>query len=176
MPACSGVGEVDRDLRVLDPPGGAGVLPLHPDRAAALLHVPGLVDDQHRAGLAEVGDDVVAQGRSDAVGVPDRPGQQVLHAVGRGIAGVLGKRPTVLARQIGQQPQHEGADPAPALDPAEPAGYPIQQLIDARAPAGRPYLTPATTAGPSDVHTPDDGHAVAALLSQSRSSDLRLEY
>lgn len=31
---------VDRDLGVLDPPGGAGVLALHPDRAHAFLQVP----------------------------------------------------------------------------------------------------------------------------------------
>jgi hypothetical protein len=39
-----------------------------------------------------------------------------------------------------------------------------------------PTLTRTTTAGPSDVHTPDDGHAVAALVSQSRSSALQMEY
>src|SRR4051794_36981879 len=32
-------------------------------------------------------------------------------------------------------------------------------------------LARATTAGLSDVHTPDDGHAVAALFSRSRSCD-----
>ena len=65
----------------------------------------------------------------DAVGVPSGPPEHVLHAIGGGIPGVLGDRPAVLARQIGQQPQHEGADPPPALDSAEPVGDPIQQLI-----------------------------------------------
>jgi hypothetical protein len=47
--------------------------------------------------------------------------------------------------------------------------------MPADQPAG-PSLAHAATAGPSDVLTPDDGHAVAALLSRPRSSDLRLEY
>jgi hypothetical protein len=63
----------------------------------------------------------------------------MLHTVARRLAGVLDQRPAVLPRQIGQQPEQEPADPAPALDPAEPAGDPIQQLIDARRPAGRSY-------------------------------------
>src|SRR4051794_11873517 len=39
-----------------------------------------------------------------------------------------------------------------------------------------PTLARAITAGPSDVLTPDDGHAVAALVSPTRLSDLRLGY
>ena len=34
VPARRGIGQVDRDLGVLDPPGGAGVLALHPDACA----------------------------------------------------------------------------------------------------------------------------------------------
>jgi hypothetical protein len=45
----AGVGQVDRDLRTLDPPRGAGVLALHPDRGGALLQVPGLIDQQDPA-------------------------------------------------------------------------------------------------------------------------------
>ena len=41
-------------VAVLDPSGGTGVLALHPGGAEALLQEPGLVDDQHPAGLAEV--------------------------------------------------------------------------------------------------------------------------
>jgi hypothetical protein len=113
--------------------------PLHPDRAAALLQIPGLVDHQHRAGIGEVLDDVAAQILCDPVGVPDRPGQQMLHAIGRAVAGVLGDRPAVLPRQVGKQCQQEPADPPPRLDPAEPTADPIQQLIDPCLPAGRPY-------------------------------------
>jgi hypothetical protein len=116
--------------------------PLHADRVPALLHIPGLIDDQHRPGITQVLNHVGPQVCLNPVGVPDGAGQQVLHAIGRAVAGVLGDRPAVLPRQVGQQPQQESADPAPALDPGEPAGDPIGQLIDARRPAGRPYPGP----------------------------------
>ncbi|ANP51876.1 hypothetical protein AVL59_21925 [Streptomyces griseochromogenes] len=38
--ALAGVDEVDGDLGVLDPPGGAGVLALDPDRASPLFTSP----------------------------------------------------------------------------------------------------------------------------------------
>ena len=64
MPAAAGVHQVDRDLGVLDPPGGAGVLALYPNGSGALLEVAGLVHHQHRPRIAqvlhEVGADVVA--------------------------------------------------------------------------------------------------------------------
>src|SRR3954470_24201521 len=87
-------------------------------------------------------DDVVAQVLTDPVGVPDRPGQQMLHAIRRGLAGMLGECPAVLARQVGQQREQEPADPTPPLDPGEPAGDPIQQLVHACRPASRPYPGP----------------------------------
>jgi hypothetical protein len=40
-------------LGVLDPPGRAGVLALHPDRGLALLEVPGLVYHQDRIGVTQ---------------------------------------------------------------------------------------------------------------------------
>ena len=41
VPACAaGGGQVDRDLRILDPARGAGVRALHPGRARALLQLP----------------------------------------------------------------------------------------------------------------------------------------
>jgi hypothetical protein len=45
---------VHGELAVLDLPGGAGVLPLHADGVPALLQVTGLIDDQHRIGVAEL--------------------------------------------------------------------------------------------------------------------------
>jgi hypothetical protein len=95
-----------------------------------------------RWSMTEMVDDVVAQVFGHPVGVPDRAGQQMLHAVGRGVADVLGDRPGVLARQIGQQPEQEPADPPPQLHPTEPARDPLGQLIHARRPAGRPYPGP----------------------------------
>ena len=86
--------------------------------------------------LHDIGAHVVA----DPVVVPHRPTQQVLHPIGAGIAGVLGDRPAVLTRQVGQQPQHERPGPPARLDPAKPARDPTQQLLQARLPSGRVYL------------------------------------
>src|SRR3954451_6039562 len=65
--------------------------------------------------------------------------------------------------------------PLGAIRANRPAIRSVSSSTPADQPAG-PTLARATTAGPSEVHTPDDGHAVAALVSQPRSSDLRLEY
>jgi hypothetical protein len=53
VPAAGGVGEIDRDLGVLDPAHGAGVLALHSDGVFALLQIAGLVHDQHRLRLTQ---------------------------------------------------------------------------------------------------------------------------
>src|SRR3954468_21017701 len=65
--------------------------------------------------------------------------------------------------------------PRSSIRPNRPAIRSASSSTPAVQPAG-PTLARATTAGPSDVLTPDDGYAVAALVSRSRSSDLRLEY
>ena len=83
----------------------------------------------------EIATDVVA----DGVGIPDRPGQQMLHAVRAGFPGMLGERPAVLPRQLGQQPGDERPDPPPRLHPSEPAGDPAQQLVEPHLPVGRVY-------------------------------------
>jgi hypothetical protein len=106
---------------------------------AALLEVPGLVDDQHRARVSQVLQQPVADVVADGILIPDRPGQQVLQAVGGGLAGVLGDRPAVLSGQVGQQPEDQRPGVPSRLHPAEPAGDPTQQLIQPRLPAGRGY-------------------------------------
>jgi len=82
-------------------------------------------------------DQVVTNVVADGVVVPDRPSQQVLHPVRGGVPGVLGDRPAVLARQIGQQPEHERLGAPSGLHPAEPARDPTQQLVQSRLPSGR---------------------------------------
>jgi hypothetical protein len=140
VPRIAGVQEIDGDLGVLDPTGGAGVLALRSHRLEALLEIPGLVDDQHRLGVAQVLDQVGAEVIADPVVVPDRPGQQVLHPIGAGIPSVLGDRPTVLMWQVGQEPEDERPGPPAWLHSAEPARDPAQQLPQARLPAGRVNL------------------------------------
>jgi hypothetical protein len=83
--------------------------------------------------LDEVGADIIAEG----VFVPDRPGEQVLHPIRGGIAGVLGDRPAVLARQVGQQAAHERLGPAAKIHPSEPACDPAHHLVEQLLPPGR---------------------------------------
>ena len=139
VPARGSIAKVDRDLGVLDPARGAGVLPLHPRRGGAFLHVPRLINHQHRAGITQLLHDVTAHVVADPAGVPPGPGQQVLHPVRSPVPGMLGDRPAVLARQLGQQAQHERPGPAPRLHPAEPGTGPGHQLIECPQPAARVY-------------------------------------
>jgi hypothetical protein len=186
MPAAAGVHQGDGDLGVLDPPGGAGVLALHPNRCRPLLEVAGLVHHQHRLGVAQVLDHVVAEVIAHLVVIPHRPGQQVLHPVRVGVAGVLGDRPAVLAWQLRQQAAHERPGPPPKVRPSEPTRDPAQQLVEQPLPAGgvdvyavacghRLMFGPHTTrsSAVAALSTRRLGHAV---LHDQPGHDLRLEY
>jgi hypothetical protein len=81
-------------------------------------------------------DDVVPDLIADRVLVPDRTAQQVLHAIGGRIPGVLSQRPAVLAGQLGQPPAHERGCSPPGFHPSEVAGDTAQQLIQGLLPAG----------------------------------------
>jgi hypothetical protein len=185
MPCPAGVHQVDRDLGVLDPPSGAGVLALDPNGRRPLLEIAGLVHHQHRLGVAEVLDHIGAHVVADRVVVPDRPGQQVLHPVGVGVAGVLGDRPAVLARQIGQQPQHECPGMPAWLYPAKPARDPAQQLLQPCPPPGRGYAVACGHRLIFGCRHNTRSSAVAALVCSpgppadpphQPGHDLRLEY
>ena len=63
----------------------------------------------------------------------------MLHAVRITVAGVLGDGPTVLPRQIRQQPEQELPGPPPGLHPGEPTGHPIEQPVRLGRPPGGPY-------------------------------------
>ncbi len=93
------------DLGVLDAPGGAGVLALHPDRMHALLHFPSFINHEYGTRVTEGFDDVVAQVVTNLIGVPFRPCQQMLQPVG-GTA-VFGDRPAILAVQARDHPGHQ---------------------------------------------------------------------
>jgi hypothetical protein len=94
-------------LGVFDSPGGAGVLALGADGTAALLHVAGLVDHQHRIVVAEMIDHIATQVVAHSVGVPLRPRQQMLQPVRAGVTAEFGQRPAALPVDVGDQPQHQ---------------------------------------------------------------------
>jgi hypothetical protein len=183
VPGARGIHQVNGHLGVLDAASSAGVLALHPNRLGALLEVPGLVNDQHRLGVAQVLDDVGAHVIADLVFVPHRPAEQVLHPVGAGVAGVLGDRPAVLTRQIGQQPEHEHLGPPSWLHSAKPTRDPIQQLVQARGPSGRVYAVACGHRLISGCPHNTGSSTVATLICSPASSplpdqpghDLRLE-
>ena len=98
-----GVGEVDRDLAVLDLAGHTGVLAGDPDGVAALLQIAGLAGDQDHVVGAQMVDDVAAQGGGQGVLVQACPAEQVLDPVRGGVCGLLGQGPAVLTGQQGEQ-------------------------------------------------------------------------
>ena len=83
--------------------------------------------------------DVAAQVIAHPVGIPAGPRQQVLHPIRRGIPAPLSDGPAVLARQFGQQAQHERPGPAPRLHPAETRSDQAHQLIEHPHPPARVY-------------------------------------
>ena len=83
--------------------------------------------------------DETAQIITHAIGVPPSPRQQMLHPIRGGVPGMLSDCPAVLARQAGQQAQHERPRPAPRLHPAETRPDPEHQLIEQPQPPGRVY-------------------------------------
>jgi hypothetical protein len=92
-------------LTVVDLPGGAGVLPLHPRRPAALLDEPGLIHHQHRTVIPEPLGDVTTQVITGRVDVPAIVTEQPLHPLRIGIPGKLRDRPAVLPLALRQQPE-----------------------------------------------------------------------
>jgi len=96
VPPRRGVGQIHRELGVLDAAGGAGLLALHPDRRSALLHIPGLVDDQDAARSPEGLDHVPTQVITHRIGILRRTRQQVLQPIRRQITSLLGDRPAIL--------------------------------------------------------------------------------
>jgi hypothetical protein len=169
VPTPAGVDQVDGYLGILDPARSAGVLALDADGAGALLHIPGLVDHQHRLVVVQMLHHVPTHVVACLVGVPPGPSQHVLHAVRGGFPGPLGDCPAVLARQVRQQPEHQFPRSASGFDPREPSRYPAHQALERLLPAGRVY--PATCGHRVIVclHTPMISGGRAHLLAGERT-------
>jgi len=117
-------------------------LALDPDRVGALLHIPGLVHDQHRGLVVQMLHDVVADIVADGVGVPGGPRQQVLHAVRIRFPCPLRDRPAVLARQVREQSQHQPSRAQTGFDPGEPARDTAHGHLERLPPTDRIYAVP----------------------------------
>jgi hypothetical protein len=124
----SRVGQEHADLGVLDPAGRAGVLARHPGRVRALLDEPGLVPHQHRGGVAQVFDGVLAQVITHAVSVPAGAVEQPLHPIRGQLPGLFSQPPAVLALQRAEQPLQVPKGSAARLDASEPRPDPLVQL------------------------------------------------
>ena len=127
MPA--GIGEKHPDLTVLDAAGGAGVLAFDAGRLVALLEKAGLVEHQHGVRIAEMLDDIGAQVIAHGVGIPVHAGEEILHAIGAGIAGGFRQVPAVLALERREQALQIGPGAAAWFDAAEPGSNPGDEII-----------------------------------------------
>lgn len=96
----------------------------------ALLLLPGLVEDQHRAGRGQVPDGEAAYGVAGGVLVPDCLVEQALQSEGTGRSGVLGDHPAVLAWQVGQQTAQVVQRVCPRLTASEERGEVGREVVE----------------------------------------------
>jgi hypothetical protein len=85
----------DPDLAVLDLAGRAAIWPGHAGRVLPCFQKSRLVDDQHAVRVPQMLDHIAAQLIAHGLGLPQGAAQQVLKAIGRGIAGHFGQWPAV---------------------------------------------------------------------------------
>jgi hypothetical protein len=139
VPGRCRIRKVDRDLGVLNPARGAGVLALHPCRTGPLLEVSGFVNHEHGIVVTEVVDDVTAEIVTDQVGVLDGAGQQMLQRIRCLRAAVLGDGPAVLPVQIGEQTEHQLGCVSACFVPGKRAADPVQHVSEPGPPSVRVY-------------------------------------
>jgi hypothetical protein len=102
------VSKKDTDLTVLYAACCTGVLALHAHTLVSLFEKSRLIDNQHALGISEIIDDILLEIVPHLVGVPSGAAPQVLDAVRRLIARLLGQRPAVLALDRAKQPLQLG--------------------------------------------------------------------
>ena len=131
----SGIAQKHPDLRVLDPPGRAGVLPLHARRLRSLLQETRLVQHQHRVRIAQVIGHISLQVVAHRIGIPAHPAQELLNPVRARIARRFRQLPAVLALHRRQKTAQIRRRPPTRLGPAEPSGKPFQNRLQTARPA-----------------------------------------
>ena len=162
VPEPGGIGKEHPDLAVLRPPRGTGILSLDSRRPGALFQEPGVIGDQHPAGVAQMLHHIRADVIADPVHLPVRAAQQPLHPIGTPLAGPFRQRPAVLPLQARDQPGHILPHPGPRLGAGEPARDPLVQLIQ----PGRDKIHHHALNDPSQNRL----SAVAVLRARSRTS------
>jgi hypothetical protein len=91
-----------------------------PAERLPFLHKARLVQHQHRLGVPQVLDHVLAQVIADLIGVPPRAIQQPLHPLWGLLTRLFGQPPAVLAPDLAQQSLRVGQHAAARLRSPEP--------------------------------------------------------
>src|SRR4051812_49699821 len=128
MTLCTGIGQENTDLAVLDPPRRPGILARPAGRPGSLLQEPGLVDDQHAVWRPQVLDHITATQVARLVLVPQDMRQNPLGAPGAAVPDRFGQLPAVLALGRAEQPLQIQTRLAPRLRTPEQLTHPPLQL------------------------------------------------
>jgi hypothetical protein len=101
----------------------------------ALFQKASLIDHQHGLRIPQMLDDIAAQRIAHRLGVPQRPAQQMLKGIRRGIPAHLGQLPAVLALGRTQQAAQIGHGPLPRLSALEIGGQAALNIVQVRGPS-----------------------------------------
>jgi len=136
VPARGGIRAVHRVHAVGDPTRAAHVLTLHPGGRRALFLLPGLVQRRYPQRLVgQVLGRIPPDHAHRRVVVPHRMVEQSLGSVRRGVPGMFGDGPAVLARQVAHQRRDVALGLLKRLHPAETRPQPAMQLVQVRCRA-----------------------------------------
>jgi hypothetical protein len=113
---------------------GAAILHLHACRVLPPLRKARLINGHHGSLSAELLQGVGTQVIAHAVGVPDRLGEQALHPVGCGFAGLLGQLPAVFALDGTEQALQVGQRPTTRLWSGKARGQAAMQVGEFKRP------------------------------------------
>jgi hypothetical protein len=111
----AGIAQKQADLTVVHRARRPAVLASDASRVAALFQKAGFVEHQDRLRVPQMLQNIAAQLIADGLGVPQRPAQQVLEAIGHGIPADLRQLPAVLPLGGTEQTPQIGHGPLPRL-------------------------------------------------------------
>src|SRR6266566_2188439 len=91
------VAEKDADLTILHLSGRSAILHANASRFVTSFGKAAFINDQDGRLLAELLQDILAQIITHQIGIPDRLGQQALHAIRSSLSGMFSQLPAILA-------------------------------------------------------------------------------